>query len=1427
MTVWRVRIDDAVRGVEEVVVDGAPDSTCGDLARALSDAGFRGAEASIRRWELGQGGKIADLDLAHGDTISCGTRPPEPPAREPGTYLIVIAGMDAGCYVRVDQADMLVGRAPEASLRLQDGLVGRRHLLVSPALDHEPGVQVTDLGSGNGTLVEGRVVASPTAVVPGELIQCGATLLAVEVVGDGDLPALADVEGATRSFSRRFREALPPLTDRLRAPAALDDEDPPPRPGWWRPLIPLVSGIALVLITGRWQFLIVMALGPILLLIEAQRAKKAQDARSERKRLKAAAELRAHEERVSAALAAEQRRRRQLSPGAGSSVVHGQLRTRQLWARSPDDDDFGAVTVGFAALPTALKVESSAGDTNTPELWRVPVFVSMPKTGALAVLGAPNRSRAVARGLVLSLAIHHSPGDLRVWVLTDTQGVPGWAFARWLPHAFIEGGGVRLATNPEERSELLKVLGQIVETRADEASKSTSATTMFLPLDVVVLDFPGSASRDEVATLLSRGARHGILGIAVEAEKVLEGVQGTIRLSEHSDEATFESRFHPKVQGVTVAEVGIEAAQRAALAISGLRPAGAEAATDSADLRLTDLMKLTDLSGEAVARRWSQSSPRTAALVGKASGSPMVVDIVNNGPHGLVGGTTRSGKTEFLKTLFAALILDNSPDDLAIIIVDFKGGVDHAPFAGAPHVISLSTNADVDRFTRTITLLVAEQNRRQQLFREHGAANLDAYRGVRKADPSLPAVPRLLVVVDEFGELLSTDIGKEHLKTLESVTRIGGGLGLHLLLVTQTFTQLPAQVAANTGLRMCFRVQTAADSKIVLESGAAATISHGRPGRGYARFHRGDLVEFQSARVAGRRMDLAADAPSVRVVPAPLGTLASFNLAPEREEVPVVQSDLGAILAGAASAAKQSGWHGSAIPWPDELPRVVPLASVLGVPEASAVPLGLADIPERQHQEVVSLGPADEQVLLVGGTRSGAGEALLTMVCAASVKHAPETYQFHAIDLSDGVLAPLVALPNVGTVAVRNESLALKIVRHLLETIAERRSLFASHGVTSIHELSARGIDVPVIVVALHGAERLIAKEENAATPLSPAVLRLLAESPGTGIHMWVTGSSVLGYHRLGTAMARRIVMPIPEIQEYPQLGVPRTVGVELDGPGRAYDVSSNRVLQFACLSEDSAVPAGDVVRALGQRLTAAHAARASDAGVGPKRIIDLSWPLLFQRLDARALVPPGGYIAPLAVALDTTTGEWAWLDAEDDGPVLVVGGGARSGRSSALLAIAQVARQVGWAVIGLPASKRSPLWRAEAPLDLVVGVDTARPAHLDPLSRPTVILVDDAHRLDMDDLGLKPVLESEYPAIIVAAGAVDFVSRRSGFLRTLPKVRTAVLLAPSNASDASSFGLSRIPDSALTDARSGRGLLVAGGEWQEIQFPFRREWTA
>lgn len=1414
MTTWRLRVEDAVRGPQDVVVDATTSTSCAALKDELVAHGFSAEEASVRGFALLDGRSLAEIDLAHGDEISCGVKTPAPLERRAGTYLTVVAGVDAGRFLRVADHRQLIGRAAEADLVLADPLVGRQHVHVLLSEGGHGAVRVIDLGSGNGTLVEGAPVTGEAELQPGEVFQCGATVLLVEHIAEQDLPALPEVDEATLPFARRYREAWSPLPTKLQSPSKAVEDELSSSAAWWRPLLPLLSAVALAALTGRWEFLLVMALGPVVLFFEARRNKRAQEAKKQTRSDKAAAEVEAFRRTLDTTATAERVRRRHLRRGPGQACAAASLRSRHVWAKTSDDDDFGALTVGWATMPSDVRVEG--GQEKVPDHWRSPVLVPMLESGSLAVLGAPRRSQAVARGLLLSLAIDHSPTDLRVWVLSDEQRSEGWSFARWLPHCFIDGGGARLAASADERASLMRLLLQILETRK-EATRANDS--ILLPLHIVVVDWRGAAADDEVATLIAEGARLGILAIAVETESVLEGVQGTVRLSEHADEAVFESRRHPRVDGVAVAEVATDVADAVARSLSGLRPASSEAASEVDELRLLDLLGTQDMAAGAVLERW-RSSPRPSVGVGRSAGTTMTIDVTRHGPHGLVGGTTRSGKTEFLKTLFAGLMLNNTPADLAILIVDFKGGVDHAPFADVPHVISLTTNADVDRFARTIALLVAEQNRRQGLFRDVGAANLDAYNTVRRTNPSLTPIPRLLVVVDEFGELLSTDVGREHLKTLESITRIGGGLGLHLLLVTQTFTsQLPAQVEANTGLRVCFRVQTTADSKVVLDSAAAASIPPSRPGRAYARFQRGDLQEFQCARVAGRRPGLVGEVRALRLVPAPLGTLCSFSVAADREEVPVEESDLGAIIAAVRSAANAIGTPRAPIPWPDELPERVPAATLLRGRRPDDWVLGLADIPERQTQEPVLFEPFEDHCLFLGGPRSQPGDALVSCLAAAALATPPQRLQLYGVDLADGVLSPLVSLPHTGAVAVRNDSLAVKIVRHISDVIAERRALFALHGVTSVAELQLRGVVLPTVVLAVHGAERLVPKEENAPTPLSMAMLRLLSEAAGTGVRIWMTGTTTLGYSRLGTSIARRLVLGVPELHEYPNLGVPRDAAAELGPPGRAFDVTHGRLVQLLTLSGEPTTTTGDVLRALGE-LWPAEGSKAGTA----KRIVDVGWPLSVERLDLGAIARPRDMNVAIPVGVSTSNGELAWFDVEEDGPLFAVVGRAKSGRSTALLSMALLARSAGWSTIGLAPSRRSLIWKESAPFDAVGRVSANGPVDLALPRRPTLVLIDDAHRLDVDDLGLKVVLEHPWPVAIVVAAATEYVTRRQGFLKSLPTARAGLLLAPQSVAEVA-FGLQRAPDSLIADPRPGRGLAVANGDAEEVQVAADAGW--
>ena len=231
-----------------------------------------------------------------------------------------------------------------------------------------------------------------------------------------------------------------------------------------------------------------------------------------------------------------------------------------------------------------------------------------------------------------------------------------------------------------------------------------------------------------------------------------------------------------------------------------------------------------------------------------------MIDLCRDGPHVLVGGTTGSGKSEFLRTLVTSLAIASPPEEVTFVLVDFKGGAAFGPCAGLPHVVGLVTDLDDHLVSRALASLRAELRRRERLLAAVGANDLEAYHRVRAADSE--PVPRLVVVVDELRALVEEL--PEFVTGLVRLAALGRSLGVHLVLATQRPSgAVSAEVQANVSLRIAFRVRDRADSVDVLDDGSAAGIAPSTPGRAMARGADGALVTFQAATV---------EAPGVRRV---------------------------------------------------------------------------------------------------------------------------------------------------------------------------------------------------------------------------------------------------------------------------------------------------------------------------------------------------------------------------------------------------------------------------------------------------------------------------------------------------------------------------------------------------------------------------------
>ena len=1412
MTVWRVSVEEYDGTVHDVVIDAPDGTTVSQLRDELSSRGFSRGNMLFDGESVEEQITLDSSPLRHGTRISAKALVPAP---SPGWYMVAVAGPDTGVWTPVTSEGISVGRSSSCDLAVNDSALSAKHFLVR-LVDQE--VVVEDLGSTNGTIVEGRTIEESVPASDGTYIGAGVTTFGVLLIRHSAIAPESSKTGATIPFQRRFRDALGSLPKSLRHPTAPGDSSSSSRRSVFSYLIPLftTAGFGLMMGLRNPFFLPIMALGPLFIFVDSLRRRRSESRDEAEKQAEYESKRERFLEELVRARRQERDRDRWAATPAGVASLLTRVRHSRLWERSESDEDFCEVAIGLYSRPSEVKVEGRPDDTplQFDDHWAAVLRHSLVREGSLAVIGPMARARALARSLLLDLATSHSPNDAKIWVITDAERADTgeWSDVRWLPHTFMgESQNYVFATSIHRAAAMSMLRSIINERRSDERREGVA-----LPVHVVVFDCVDLIETEELTDLLVDGAQVGVVGLVLDELVTPEGTSAQLTLGELADQAAFVSQTQPHAGSVRSFEMTARCFGSAARSMAAYRPAGSsrEVLGGSEVIRLVDLIDAeVDPEGvERVVERWDGGGT-SRVRIGGLGDLITEVDIMRDGPHGLVGGTTRSGKTEFLKSLITALAVGNHPNDLSIVIVDFKGGVDHELSALLPHVIDLSTNHNVDSFVRTVRLIEAELERRQREFKGVGAPNFDAYRAARQAKPSLLPIPRLLIIIDEFSELLSSEIGKANLSSLESITRVGGGLGVHLLLVTQNFeNQLPSQIAANAGLRICFRVQEANHSKAVLNSPEAATIPKERIGRAFLRSHGGRVVEFQAARVAGPRpgKETVTSAVSARIVP--LSTVADAPPQAPIVDVPAADTDMYAIVEVIRSAAARTGWTAPVVPWPKDLPRDLSIGEFTGT--GMDWPIGLLDEPERQRQSPIGLEALGPHTLLLGGAEARLGEVLRAVAASGLIRRSPEELHLYVIDQLGQGLTSLQAFPHTGGVAERNEPLAMRILRLAATEVGQRKSRLSELGMATIQELSAStGENFPEIVLVVHGADRLLMHGESQPSPILAPLLGLLSESVGTGVRVIMSGPSSVAHHRIGSSIGHRFVLMCPDPQEYSALGVPRTLYSGLDGFGRAVDVASGHLMQFATIPATPETSATEVIRALGYRLTEQWK-DTEDSPRLPIRVRELLWPMPIRQVISST--PPPEVHQPVAMSINTETGEMAWLDADEDGPAFVVCGSSKSGRSNALIASAMLMAQQGWDVLGLPLSRRSPVATGAFPGPVVPPEDLKAAGDS---RKPVALFVDDAHKWTGEVDGLQSLLDGPGPRAVIVAGPTEFFSGRSDLLRALPS-RCALVLAPQSGMDASQFGVRRLNDEVLRDTRPGRGVLVVAGELMGAQVP-------
>ena len=864
------------------------------------------------------------------------------------------------------------------------------------------------------------------------------------------------------------------------------------------------------------------------------------------------------------------------------------LRER-LWERRPADLDFLAVRIGRgqARLATRLvppdtaplpEVEPMCADALRrllavrDTLPDQPVAVALRSVARLVVGG--EAAAGAVRALLAQLVTFHSPDDLRICVLADGDRIRRWEWMKWLPH--VQHPTAQDAAGPQRMiyDDPADAEAGLEPLLADRPRFTGGITLIDRPHVILILDtaaaeVPDPAAEPETSVTKALSAQtlatqtsatpalathilseDGLLGVTVlelvpepgprpkRHQMVLRiAADRTAALEVPDNRAGADERPFPiRIDTLTTAQAEALARQLAPLRLSA---GGGDEPLLSA-LEFTDLLGLGDAAEVDPPRLWQRtaSAPndrlRVPIGVGE-DGQPVLLDLKEAalggmGPHGLCVGATGSGKSELLRSLVAALALTHSSEQVNFILADFKGGATFAGLAALPHVAAVITNLadDLTLVDRMRDALTGELNRRQEQLKHAGnVKNVHDYEKVRAAKPDLVPLPSLLVVVDEFSEMLAAR--PEFIDTFLQIGRIGRSLGVHLLLASQRLEEGRLRgLDTYLSFRLGLKTFSAAESRSVLGVPDAHTLPN-VPGSGYLKYDAEGMTRFKAAYVSGPYGRAKASAvPAARGVQhrqpvrftalhqAPVVTLYGPPAEPDLTEATSL------VVLDAAEGYRQtsasvldvivdrlSGFgppaHRVWLPPLAESPTLDALLPGIAITEDRGlsatrwpgtgrlvVPVGIVDKPaeQRQDPQVLDLSGAGGHVLVAGGPRAGKSTALQTLMFSLALTHTPREVRFLVIDLGGGVLTPLAALPHVAAVAGRSEpDLVRRIVAEAVGILDRREAAGAA---------KAASYDESHVFLVIDGWSAFRGEFE----PLEQDVVDIARRGLGFGVHL-------------------------------------------------------------------------------------------------------------------------------------------------------------------------------------------------------------------------------------------------------------------------------------------------------------------------------------
>ena len=819
----------------------------------------------------------------------------------------------------------------------------------------------------------------------------------------------------------------------------------------------------------------------------------------------------------------------------------------RIYEKTPLHFDFLAYRLGLGKVPTSYELkygqEERSGKKDALEEEGYALFQAHQKIDNLPIVASLNRGPVGYVGprpivleqlqlLVAQLAVFHSYHDLTIIPIIPEEEKESWDWMRWLPHATLQDMNVRsFVYNQRTRDQVLNSLNQILKLRkAQKEEEKANDTKIFHPhyvvlitdetliLDHVIMEF----FREDPTEL---GC--SIIYVADVLSSLSENIQTVISIKDRNQgqlllqegvlrELDFQLDHFPEGYDK-------EAISRGLAPLKHIQQLKSSIPDSVTFLEMYQAETFNDLK---VLSRWESHAPYQSLAVpiglrGKDDLVYLNLHEKAHGPHGLIAGTTGSGKSETIQSYILSLAVNFHPHDVAFLLIDYKGGGMANLFKDLPHLLGTITNLDGAQSMRALASINAEIHRRERLFGQYGVNHINQYQKKFKLGEATEPLPHLFLISDEFAELKVNQ--PDFIKELVSIARVGRSLGVHLILATQKPSGVvDDQIWSNSRFKLALKVADRGDSMEMLRTADAAEIT--QTGRAYLQVGNNEVYElFQTAWSGAdyqpEKDQLGIEDHTIYLINE-LGQyevlnqdLSGLDMAEEIKEVP---TELDVIVQEINHLHQQEGIAAVAQPWLpplkeritlDELDKVVPI-DAWQKRTAPSVLIGVADIPQAQKQETVTIDLSkDGNILLYGSPGTGKTTFLQTAAMDLARKQSPENLTMYLLDFGTNGLAPLSQLPHVADSLLLDQTEKIqKFIRIINRELDRRKKLLSEHGVGTIALYrEVTGKQEPTMVILMDSYESM--KDEPYETDLFKLFMRISREGLSIGVHLIITAS--------------------------------------------------------------------------------------------------------------------------------------------------------------------------------------------------------------------------------------------------------------------------------------------------------------------------------